>query len=310
MNSLASVVNTSLLSQAKEADDPHEPDEIIILFPTDMSQNVMKSQLADTDNTAVFGDFTKNRREYDLDEAVASAIGTDFMVNQSPGALKARGANAEEVLKREYVYDRLGYSIKRNNLSEKIKKDFMTANFTNSIGSTAMFSQGSLAPGTSNFGISKFVYDEKAKVLHRNGTSINPTSRTVQFKQGTKIQRIIEELVLISDYGKKLLERGQLAADPKGLVEWFRIEVQTYVLDAPATEGKFNKFPKIFVYNVVPAMVHQSVFMMPNDPPVGYDYLRTQAVKHYDYIYTGKNTDVLSFDIKFETAFYLSLIHI
>ena len=302
VNSLATAVNSSKLTTATKGKQPHEPDEIIILFPTDMAQNIMKDTLADVDNTALFGDFTKDKREYDQEEVLGSAVGVDF-IDPRPQF----GGSIESQVK-TFVDNKLGYSIKRNNLSEKIKNEFTASNFTNKIGSTQMFTDGSLDPGSSNFGYPNFVYDPKAKVVHRNGTTINPTSKNIQFKQGTKIQRIIEELVLISDWGKGLLKKGQLVTDSNtGFVDWFRIEVQTYVLDAPVNKGKFNKFPKIFVYNVVPAKVHCSVFMMPNDPPVGYGFLKQQAVKHYNYIYTGKNTDVLSFDINFRTAFFTAI---
>tara|TARA_A100001015_G_scaffold157008_1_gene174203 strand:+ start:544 stop:3324 length:2781 start_codon:yes stop_codon:yes gene_type:complete len=306
-DSLAVAHNTDLLETSLKSDNKYEPDEIIILFPTEMSQNVMRDTLADVDNSALFGDYSKNRREYDVDQALSTAIGVDFLENASPGSLKARGNDAEEILKREHVYDRLGYSIKRNNLSEKIKKEFTTSSFTNEIGSTKMFPQGTLTAGQMPFGVSQFAYDEKAKILHRNGVGISPNNKTIQFKQGTKIQRIIEELVLISEYGQQLLNKGQLSADANGMIKWFRIEVQTYVLDAPSTEGKLNKYPKIFVYNVVPTLIHQSVFMLPNDPPPGFNFLKQQAAKEYDYIYTGKNTDILNFDLDFKFAFFQAI---
>ena len=34
-----------------------------------------------------------------------------------------------------------------------------------------MFTDGSLDPGSSNFGYPNFVYDPKAKVVHRNGNN-------------------------------------------------------------------------------------------------------------------------------------------
>lgn len=306
VNSLASVVNTNKLVTSLEAESKYEPDEIIILFPNEIAKSQMGRDLPDVDNSALMGDL-KDRRDYDVDAALESVENSytsmyDFLEGQRGG----RGMKLDAI-KKNFLDNRLGFSVKRNNLSEKIKTDFMTADFTNKIGKTAMFTEGALQAGTANFGLSNFAYNEKAKLLHRGATVIDPNKRTIQFKGGTKIQRIIEELVLISDFGKGLLNKGQLAADKFGMVDWFRIEVQTYVLDAPQTEGKLNRYPKIFVYNVVPARIHQSVFMMPNDPPPGYEYLKKQAVKEYDYIYTGKNTDILNFDISFKQAFFTSI---
>lgn len=46
---------------------------------------------------------------------------------------------------------------------------------------------------------------------------------------------------------------------------------------------------------------------MPNDAPIGYDQLRANAVKHYNYIYTGQNKDILDFNLEFNNAFFNAL---
>jgi hypothetical protein len=61
--------------------------------------------------------------------------------------------------------------------------------------------------------------------------------------------------------------------------------------------------PKLIVYRVVPYNVHSSRLMPPNTKAPGFDNLQNQIVKEYNYIYTGKNVDVLSFEIKIENGF-------
>jgi len=46
---------------------------------------------------------------------------------------------------------------------------------------------------------------------------------------------------------------------------------------------------------------------MPNDPPPGFDKLKSQAARQFDYLYTGMNNDILNFDIKLDNAFYEAL---
>tara|TARA_E500000075_G_scaffold134780_1_gene152645 strand:- start:2007 stop:3083 length:1077 start_codon:yes stop_codon:yes gene_type:complete len=46
---------------------------------------------------------------------------------------------------------------------------------------------------------------------------------------------------------------------------------------------------------------------MPNDAPIGYDKLRENAVKVYNYLYTGQNKDILDFNLEFNNAFFNSL---
>ena len=310
VNSLASVVNTALLETAKKIKSKHEPDEIIILFPNETTEFQLSNAVAEADNTAVFGDFASERREINYNEALKSAIGVNFQKQASQyGGMDGAGSGRGLFMaQRDYVNNRLGFSIKRNALSEKIKSTFMTDEFTNDIARKQIFTEGSLQPGTTNFATSSFAYNDKTKILSRGATSIDPKQRTIQFKSGTKIQRIIEELVLISDFGKDLVNKGQITADPvTGMVKWFKIETSVFVLDAPLTENLTNRHPRIYVYKVVPYDVHQSVFMLPGDPPPGYQFLRTQACKHYDYIYTGQNDDILNFDINFKNAFFTAI---
>ena len=317
INSLASVVNTAILETAKKAKQQHEPDEIIILFPTEQSEVSLQKAGSDTSlNTAIFGDFAgkaQQRENLNYNDITQSAIGTNFagLANRFGGMDGPGGGGGGKELfmaKKEYVDNRLGFSIKRNALSEKIKSESMTTETTNGIGKTEIFTEGSLQPGTTNFAVSAFAYDDKTKTLKRNQATIDPKQRTIQFKGGTKIQRIIEELVLISDFGKGLINDGKMAADPvTGMIDWFKIETSTYVLDSPQNEALTGRHPRIYVYKVVPYQVHQSVFMLPNDPPPGYAYLRSQACKQYDYIYTGQNHDVLDFEINFTNAFFTAI---
>ena len=60
-------------------------------------------------------------------------------------------------------------------------------------------------------------------------------------------------------------------------------------------------------YKVVPYKVHSSKFAPPNAPAKGTENLEKQCVKAYNYIYTGANKDILSFDININTAFYTSI---
>ena len=77
-----------------------------------------------------------------------------------------------------------------------------------------------------------------------------------------------------------------------------------FALDGKDTEELLGRKARIYVYKVVPYLVHRSVFMMPNDPPVGWDTIKAQACKHYNYLYTGTNKDVLDFQLRFNNAFF------
>lgn len=304
LNSLATMVNTHLLNKAREAKTPVEPDEIMITFPTSFAEYEFSAVAAGADNTALKGDALKLRDSSELDiNGAIESLGKVGGFNDDPDSFNPQAYLA----RRNFVEGRTGYSIKRNNLSEALKKNFVnTGANVNSIGKTRILSDDPLSAGNSNFAVSKFAYDPKTKTLKRGATKIDPNMRTVNFTKGTKIQRIIEELVTISDFGKRLLEDGP-KADSHGYVNWFRIQTQVYVLDSPESESVTGRAPRIFVYQVKPYRVHSSSFIMPNDAPFGYNLMKAMAEKEYNYLYTGMNKDVLSFDIDFKTAFFRSI---
>jgi hypothetical protein len=64
---------------------------------------------------------------------------------------------------------------------------------------------------------------------------------------------------------------------------------------------------RVFVYRVIPYLVHLSKFQGASESSPGIPQLKTQAIKAYNYIYTGKNKDIIKFDINFKAAFFTSI---
>ena len=162
------------------------------------------------------------------------------------------------------------------------------------------------AKGAVPFGRGLFARDSETGIIKRGNTKVNTQERTINFRKGTKITKIIEELVLLSDYGKRITDAG-VAADKTGMVDWFRIQPHVYSLEGESTEKVMGRKARIYVYRVVPYRVHKSIFQMPNDAPIGYDKLRENAVKVYNYLYTGQNKDILDFNLEFNNAFFNAL---
>lgn len=170
----------------------------------------------------------------------------------------------------------------------------------NDIGASPMLSPERTS-GDHPFGLGLYTWDEQRQVYRRGGIELSLTddTRTFKFAQGTKISKIIEEMVLVSEYGKNAM----LAVNSEGMIPWFRIEPQVFIVSNPDFENVTGKSAKVWVFNVVPYEVHSSNFSAPNRP-TGTSERAKQVVKSYDYIYSGKNTDVLGFDIKFNAAFF------
>lgn len=141
-------------------------------------------------------------------------------------------------------------------------------------------------------------------VFKRNMLEPEANQREFVFRQGTSIVNAISEVMLMSEYCTGVITKKP---DEKGFYDWFRIETQTFLLTPVKNNEGVNVTPKLLVYRVIPYKVHSSKFQAPGTKPVGYDKLKKEAVKEYNYIYTGKNVDVLSFDIKLEGAFFTSM---
>jgi hypothetical protein len=136
--------------------------------------------------------------------------------------------------------------------------------------------------------------------LRANNTS-DPKKVSFQFTQNTKIQDIINAVIQNSSYASDALKKENV--DKKsGKRAWWRIDMQVYHVQSTNNEKITGSLPKIVVYRVIPYGVHASKMTAPNaGTPI--DGLAKQVPKYYEYIYTGRNTEILNFDIEIKNTF-------
>ena len=313
LSSLATHINTHHLNARKNEDDPeYEIDEYMFAFPNDNASKRIGDLLAteSSNNTATVGTATKpNSSPEEVQAALATVTGDRNEYGQHSGIaynFEPYSNDTNVALEKRLVDGRLGYSLKRSNMSQALKKILTgSEGDVSEIGTRKILPENPLSGGESPYGFSNFALNPETQLLERGGTKINPTQRTITFTRGTKIQRILEELVLLSDFGKRLADTAAFKTD--GFIDWFRIETSVYIIEDKKFEAKHSRHPRIYLYKVVPYRVHSSVFKMPNSPPAGYDKVVEQAVKSYNYMYTGLNKDILEFDIQFDNQFYAAI---
>jgi len=158
--------------------------------------------------------------------------------------------------------------------------------------------------GESPFPKDNAVYDAETGTIVRGNVTINLSNCSFKFKQGTSIVDIINRTILLSDYGRNALDVAQRT--PESKVVWWRVETHTYLIDDDENNITGVK-PKLIVFRVVPYEVDGSYVLPVNSKRPQLDNLKKQALKTYDYIYTGKNTEVLDFNIEFNAGFYRAL---
>ena len=141
--------------------------------------------------------------------------------------------------------------------------------------------------------------------LQLQRVTVSRDGRLLQFPAGMRIQDIIEEVVLLSEYAKDLAEKEP---DSLGYKDWFRIETRVYE-QSGGSDKITGKTPKVYVYSIVPYKVESHRFLGPEDSlgDRSIDELKRLAPKKYEYIYSGANDDIISFDLQFNTAFFQGL---
>lgn len=146
--------------------------------------------------------------------------------------------------------------------------------------------------------------DDPNKGVKRSKVTYDPKSRLYVFEQGSSIVNAISSVVTMSKYCKDAVDPKNPKIDGNGMIPWFRIESEVYIQPSKAGNVASNRHPLLLVFKVVPYLVHSSKLIASNTKNKGLANLETEVAKVYDYIYTGKNTEVLRFDLDFKTAIF------
>ena len=179
------------------------------------------------------------------------------------------------------------------------KTGVTNSNLRNPIGEST-FGFDATQGGNFNFAKDTDTRDEDGRVV-RDKMKIDVNKRTFHFTQAQSITDIITQSVLSTEYAAQAIDADKLE---KGFVKWFRLDVQVELLDYDPLIGDYAR--KI-TYRVIPYKVHHTVFRNPSTPGLGYDDLQSQIVKKYQYIYSGQNVDILTFDIEINNLFYVGI---
>lgn len=144
------------------------------------------------------------------------------------------------------------------------------------------------------------IYDDSIlRVARRNASTASPTIRDFTFRQDSRITEIIETILQASVAVREEASRILGSESPR----MYRIETYTFAVDNPPLERLIGRSPRVYVYAVHPYISDQSHYLAPNQRPATTAQLRQNAVKEYNYFYTGKNEDIINFDINYRYAF-------
>jgi hypothetical protein len=291
-DSLHSIIN-SREQERRRKGEVTTANEYVIIFPKEATDSTFKvGETVDNDGTK-----------------------TTSLFYKSPGALKTTDLYQSSVYEKDtasldaFVDDLdnpdqtiLGVTVDRSNLGEIARTYAESAETNNAIGQGKLvdsFLDGTKKP----FGRPRFTeLDDKDGIFERGKIQVSDDLSTLTFKTGTTVQEIIEEVVILSDYGRTIADAKP---DGYGMIPWFRVDVEVYNLKDKPQEINTGKPPRLYVYRVVPYKAHISRYQSSSEPSIT-AALRKQCAKEYNYIFTGVNDNVLEFDINFNKAFYLA----
>ncbi len=284
------------LQEMKKSKEVITPDEFVILFP--------KNRSSATENLAGSSDQVDSATVNPSDKTDQREISAE----DKRKIFESVGGESDADLPEDFdaqLSKLLGIVVKRSKIGEAIRELAEKEENTNDIGKAEIV-QSFLEGGKQPFGKPSFSeVKDKPGLIERGKIQINNKTRSFTFKSGTTIQEMVEELVILSDYGKKIMEESEKTKD--GMIPWFKVEADVYNITDMKHQDLTGTSPKVYVYRVVPYKAHISRFQPPTAASPGIDYLNKQCCKEYDYIYTGKNDDILDFDINFDVAFFTSI---
>lgn len=122
---------------------------------------------------------------------------------------------------------------------------------------------------------------------------------TWQFKKGTTLDQNITQIIIDSDYAKSL-DDNIAEFESTGFIKWFRIE--KYALPY-GYDTYYNREVYDIHYCIQPFDVHISQIPGPTEG-YAYDQAKENAIREYNYIYTGKNLDVMNFNLDFNALYF------
>lgn len=127
-------------------------------------------------------------------------------------------------------------------------------------------------------------------------------SNVVSFTSGQNISDCIAAVIADSHYTRNLLDNLSKSVDEAGMVDYFMIKPEV------TNQGTMNDLKKRYYQNikfvVTPYKVHYTKIPNYADQLFSKSKLQMRVMRDYNYIYTGKNVDVLSFKMHFNTVFY------
>lgn len=183
--------------------------------------------------------------------------------------------------------------------------DTYTFDIDPSISQSSTASFGSTSPQDTVMGNPTNSNSIRQSNLGTASKDYNPNQKTFGVNAGTSIDKVIDNVVRNSEY----IQNQMVIPDGMDPQTYIQQKIQNenkplnwYKIVPTITLGEYDPIRKVNAKNIVYSVKPYTIYNVKSDvAPQG---KASQFVKEYNYIYTGKNDDVLDFDINFNTLYY------
>jgi hypothetical protein len=134
-------------------------------------------------------------------------------------------------------------------------------------------------------------------------TKYDSTKETISFGSQHSILDVMTAVIRDSQYSVELLGKlDTIIKEKNGLVDWFRVYLKTEM--KPEINPTTQNHNYIYTYTIRPFKFHYSRLPGMGSGLFDGDELRGQIRRSYNYLYSGKNVDILNFNLKVNGLFF------
>jgi hypothetical protein len=237
-------------------------------------------------NEFVYGEASRLTKDISTTGSTAGELLTNFFKNlNTSNAEEAKLEGRDSRLFDEYE---IFFPIKNQ---EGISVDYKNANYTpNDIFLSSM----------GEFLKTNTVYKFKDEA-DTSDSGLTPSNRLTSFSQGSDIPDIISSVIRDSEFGKNIISTQP---DDRGFVPYFFIHSESEI---KGHDQKTNRDYYKYKFLVIPYDMHYTRIIPRPNCVIDSCKLKDYVHREYNYIYTGKNVDLIKFNLQFNTLFFQAI---
>ena len=264
----------------------NSPRDYIFLFPENVgfAQGIINQGVKDTPTTV---DVVE---EGDVESGLAGPVYVDY-------SIRIQGIFGGLFQNFDYTFEE-GFSGEQIKINDIGKSKMVIDHLQNAADTGKQFADDDNDTST--------YYIKESKTPIKSTAKIDTKNKTISFKKGMHLTQIIEEVILLSEYGQDIAKRKKAA--PDGMIQWFKIVPARYMFQDRMLQMQFNTYPEIVMFRIIPYNVPDDKFMAPDEVSRA-DLLDDFIRKEYNILYKGTNKDVIDFNVEFNQAFYSALMN-